>query len=191
MSRNIADSVINNVCRYKKGIIIPTNVTILVENDSVLVQGKLGNLTHVLNKFVRIKLNSLKSLDIYAKSNDDINMKCLIGTTRSVINGMIVGVTLGFVRKLQLVGIGYRVSIDSESILSFIIGLSHPVYYKLPVGINAKCLNQTEIILTGIDKQLIGQVAADLRAIRPPEPFKGKGIRYSNELVYHKETKKK
>lgn len=190
MCRNVSDSVIKKAYRYKKIIIIPDTIKIVVENDSISVQGKLGKLTHVLNKCITVKLNSLKYLDIYAK-NDDFNAKCLIGTTYSLINGMIIGVTVGFVKKLQLVGIGYRVSVENDSILNLIIGLSHPVCYKLPIGIKAQCLNQTEIVLTGINKQLIGQVAADLRAIRPPEPFKGKGIRYLNELVYNKETKKK
>lgn len=191
MSRNFSYFDVSNVYLYKKIIIIPDNVIIEIKNNCVFIMGNLGKLTHTLHQSVDVQLNNLKYLNIYLK-NYIVNGKSIIGTTKSLINGMIKGVTLGFIKKLQLVGIGYRASLEkSNNTLSLTVGLSHPVYYQIPHGITAQCFNQTEIILTGIDKQLIGQVAANLRSIRPPDPFKGKGIRYSNELIRNKETKKK
>lgn len=175
----------------KKVVIVPDSVQVLVHGGRISVIGKLGKLTYLFNKFVDVQLSDVKYLNIYSKCSS-VNTKCLIGTTYSLIKGMIVGVSVGFTKKLQLIGIGYKVSFEQNAnTLILMIGLSHPVRYRLPVNIKAQCINQTEIIVTGIDKQLVGQVAANLRAIRPPEPFKGKGIRYFNEFIYNKDTKKK
>lgn len=191
MYRNFSNTIVENSCFYKKVIVIPDSVKIDIKNNVVLIIGNLGKLTHKLNKYIIIQLDSLHCLSIYA-NHHSIQSKSLVGTTRALINGMIIGVTLGFVKKLQLVGIGYRVSCEKGgNILNLILGFSHTICYELPNGVEAQCFNQTEIVLKGIDKQLVGQVAADLRAIRPPEPFKGKGIRYADEIVRKKETKKR
>lgn len=173
----------------KTVIFIPNEVTVNIKDHYVFIEGNLGILSHLLNKLIFVKLNSFNALEVFSKLHNFAD-KALIGTTKSIINGMIIGVTLGFIKKLQLVGIGYRASVLSNK-LNLVVGLSHSVEYNLPCGVQAQCLNQTEIILTGINKQLVGQVAADLRAIRPPEPFKGKGIRYEDEFVYIKDAKKR
>lgn len=177
---------------YKKKLLIPKSVEIQIDHDYLYISGKLGKLVYKLHPSVLIKLENFTSIDIYSK-NIHINNKALIGTTSALINSMIIGVTLGFVKKLQLVGIGYRAYIDENNskIINLMIGFSHTVNYVLPEFVKAKCINQTEIILTSANKQLVGQVAANLRAIRPPEPFKGKGIRYFNEIIRIKDTKKR
>lgn len=175
---------------YKKTISIPESVTIKIKNDCIFITGKLGTLMHEIHHSINIQLHEFKYLDI-CSNTITANSKALIGTIRSLINGMIIGVTLGFIKKLQLVGIGYRAYINDSNIITFTIGLSHSINYVLPKGISARCLNNTEIVLNGINKQLIGQVAANLRSIKPPEPFKGKGIRYLDEIVRNKDTKKR
>jgi len=114
----------------------------------------------------------------------------LTGTTRSVANNMVIGVSDGFERKLELVGVGYRAQAKGD-VLNLTLGFSHPVDYRLPEGVTAETPSQTEILLRGTDKQRVGQVAAEIRAYRPPEPYKGKGVRYSDEVVIRKEAKKK
>lgn len=190
MCHDFTDSSVKKNQVYKRMLYIPESVTIETNDCCVLVEGKKGKLTHNLHPFIDVKLNHLRYLNIYSKIANNKH-KPLIGTTRALINGMIIGVTLGFVKKLQLVGIGYKANINENNIINLTIGLSHSVNYVLPLGIDAQCLNNTEIILSGINKQLIGQVAANLRAIRPPEPFKGKGIRYLNEVIYSKDAKKR
>ncbi|URJ24122.1 50S ribosomal protein L6 [Blochmannia endosymbiont of Camponotus sp.] len=165
-------------------------INIIVENHSISITGTLGTLTRILHKSVDVQLHDTSKLMVCSNNSFNVKNKALIGTTCALINGMIIGVTTGFTKTLQLVGIGYRVSIQ-DNIISLIIGLSHSIDYILPIEIAATCPSQTEIILTGMNKQLIGQVAADLRALRPPEPFKGKGIRYIDEIVHNKDTKKK
>jgi large subunit ribosomal protein L6 len=113
----------------------------------------------------------------------------MAGTTRSLINNMVTGVSAGFERKLQLVGVGYRVKIEGQTI-DLTLGFSHPVVYEVPDGVTVEAPTQTEILIRGIDKQQVGQVAAEIRAFRPPEPYKGKGVRYSDERIVLKEAKK-
>lgn len=176
---------------YTKIVIIPDAVTVQIKDKSIIVIGALGELKYQFHEFIELKLYDFNKLYIYIKSNNiDNKNKALVGTTHALVKNMIHGVMLGFIKKLKLIGIGYRVSIK-DNILNLIIGLSHSINYILPVGIQAQCLNQTEIILNSINKQLIGQVAADLRLIRPPEPFKGKGIRYMDEIIINKDTKKR
>lgn len=190
MYHNSINATIMQPHVYKRVICIPESITVEIKDNYIFVTGKLGKLSHKLHKSVYADLNSLKYLDIYS-NQINANNKALIGTTQSLINGMIIGVTVGFIKKLQLVGIGYRAYINENNIINLTIGLSHSVDYVLPEGVKAQCLNNTEIVLTSINKQLIGQVAANLRAIRPPEPFKGKGIRYANEIIRNKDTKKR
>ncbi|CAD83721.1 50S ribosomal subunit protein L6 [Candidatus Blochmanniella floridana] len=174
---------------YKSIICIPNEIQITIQDCCILVVGVLGNLSYKFHNFIGVQFSNVKNLIVYSRYRNHVN-RALLGTTCSLINSMIVGVTEGFVKKLQLIGIGYRVSIQ-ESVLNLEVGFSHDIRYTLPIEVKAQCVNQTEIVLTSINKQLIGQVAADLRAIKPPEPFKGKGIRYFDELVYNKDTKKK
>ena len=114
----------------------------------------------------------------------------LAGTTRALVNNMVVGVSTGYETKLQLVGVGYRALVKGHE-LHLTLGFSHPVVYHVPTGITIDCPSQTEVVVKGINKQLVGQVAANIRAYRPPEPYKGKGVRYANEVISLKETKKK
>jgi large subunit ribosomal protein L6 len=114
----------------------------------------------------------------------------LAGTTRAVINNMVVGVSEGFVRRLQLVGVGYRAQMQGSS-LNLALGFSHPVKFQAPEGVTLETPSQTEIVVRGVDKQKVGQAAAEIRAFRPPEPYKGKGIKYDDELIRRKEAKKK
>lgn len=177
---------------YKTIVSIPKTITINIKKEShsiIVITGTLGTLTHLLHRSIDVQLRDTSKLIVYAK-HLNIKNKALIGTTHALINNMITGVTTGFTKTLQLIGIGYRVSIQNN-IINLIVGLSHSIDYILPMEITATCPTQTELVLTSINKQLIGQVAADLRALRPPEPFKGKGIRYINEIVHNKNTKKK
>lgn len=188
MYHNVQKSSVFSVCTCKATVVIPSTVHITLKGCFISVVGILGELFHKLNKVVFLKKNDAGNILIYTNDESSVN-KALIGTTRALIHGMIVGVTAGFVKKLQLIGIGYRASITNE-VINLIVGFSHSLNYKLPIEVKATCVNQTEIILTSINKQLIGQVAADLRSLRPPEPFKGKGIRYMNEIVRNKDAKK-
>jgi large subunit ribosomal protein L6 len=126
----------------------------------------------------------------FSPRDKSIAANALAGTTRSLINNLVTGVSDGFERKLELVGVGYRAQAKGD-VLNLTLGFSHPVDYKLPEGVTVETPTQTEIILKGTDKQRIGQVAAEIRAFRPPEPYKGKGVRYANEEVVRKEAKKK
>ncbi|QJC35332.1 50S ribosomal protein L6 [Enterobacteriaceae endosymbiont of Donacia proxima] len=172
----------------KKLIIIPDNIKIIVNKQVVSLSNNNKILVNTFSKDVNIIVNNNK---IFFKPK----IKCKngwaqAGTVRSLVNSMIIGITKGFKKKLILFGIGYKFSIENN-ILHLMIGFSHTILYTIPNGITGKCLNQNEIILKGINKQLLGQVAADIRSYRPPEPYKGKGIRYDDEIIKIKETKKK
>ncbi|URJ27983.1 50S ribosomal protein L6 [Candidatus Blochmannia vicinus (nom. nud.)] len=176
---------------YKTIILVPNITTIKLQDHFIYVTGTRGTLTLKLHKSIDVQqLHDEKKLLVYTNENINIKNKALIGTTHALINGMITGVTTGFTKKLQLIGIGYRVAVQNN-IISLTIGFSHSINYTLPVEITATCPSQTEITITGINKQIVGQIAADLRSLRPPEPFKGKGIRYINEIVHNKDTKKR
>jgi len=127
---------------------------------------------------------------VFSGRDDAKDAWALAGTTRALVNNMVIGVSTGFQKKLELNGVGYRAKAAGKT-LNLTLGFSHPVDYELPEGVTAETPSQTEIVLKGADKQLIGQVAAEIRAFRPPEPYKGKGIRYSDEYVRRKEAKKK
>ncbi|QJC33334.1 50S ribosomal protein L6 [Enterobacteriaceae endosymbiont of Donacia clavipes] len=172
----------------KKLIIIPSNVKIFIKKQNISVEGKNGILKNTFSKKVKIffEKNQLLFKPIFECKNGWAQA----GTTRSIINSMIIGVTKGFTKKLILFGVGYKISIKNNK-LDLSLGFSHLISYTLPKSIVGECLNQNEIILKGLDKQLLGQVAANIRSYRPPEPYKGKGIRYSDEKIKIKETKKK
>lgn len=188
MFRNIKKNCVSSLT-HKIVFVIPNSVNVTVQDRCVFVQGVLGKLMCVLHELIVIHIDNIQNVSIYAKKESSIN-KALIGTTKALIFGMIIGVTKGFSKKLQLIGIGYRASVQNN-IINLVVGLSHSINYRLPIAVKAMCVSQTEIILNSINKQLVGQVAADLRSLRPPEPFKGKGIRYIDEVIHNKDTKKR
>lgn len=167
---------------------LPKGVEIKLEADQISVKGGKGNLSMNLSPDVTISQedNVLK----FEAANSSKASKALSGTYRALVNNMVVGVNEGFERKLQLVGVGYRAQAKGKTV-SLSLGFSHPVEYALPDGVEAETPSQTEIVLKAADKQLLGQVAAEIRAYRPPEPYKGKGVRYADEQVRRKEAKKK
>lgn len=172
----------------KAPIAIPAGVEIKLAGQVVTIKGKNGELSRTLNAAVEVKQSD--NVLTFAPREGYVDGWAQAGTARALLNGMVIGVTEGFTRKLQLVGVGYRAAVKG-SVVNLALGYSHPIDHQLPDGITAECPSQTEIVLKGADKQLIGQVAADLRAYRRPEPYKGKGVRYADEVVRTKEAKKK
>ena len=167
---------------------VPSGVEVKIDQGKVTVKGAKGQLELVINKAVSIAQED-GELTFKARSKDKFS-DAMSGTTRSLLNNMVHGVTNGFEKRLTLIGVGYRAAAKGK-ILNLQLGFSHPIDYKLPEGIEIQTPSQTEIIVIGIDKQLVGQVAADIRSFRPPEPYKGKGVRYTDERVRRKEAKKK
>jgi large subunit ribosomal protein L6 len=167
---------------------IPKGVGLKLDVHDLIVNGPKGTLNYVIPSNVEIQISSESILIITDKSDKSSN--ALSGTTRAIINNMVQGVHSGFEKKLTLVGVGYRAQGKGNSV-SLSLGFSHPLEYEAPVGISIETPTQTEILIKGINKQIVGQVAANIRAYRPPEPYKGKGIRYSDEEIIRKEAKKK
>ena len=167
---------------------IPAGVEVSINNDVINVKGSKGAMEHKLHNSVEIKKDD-NVLTLIPRENVP-NSGAQAGTARSLLNSMIVGVTTGFEKKLELVGVGYRAKAEGKSV-NLTLGFSHPVNYPLPEGITAETPSQTEIVIRGVDKQRVGQVAADIRAFRPPEPYKGKGVKYAGEHIVRKEAKKK
>ncbi len=172
----------------KNPITVPSGVEVKISNGEVNVKGTKGNMQLAINKLVTINQEDgmLKVVPI-EESRDSWAMA---GTFRALINNMVVGVSDGFSKKLQLVGVGYRAQAKG-SVLNLSLGFSHPVDYEVPEGITIETPSQTEIVVSGCDKQRVGQAAAVIRSYRPPEPYKGKGVRYADEHVVRKEAKKK
>lgn len=166
---------------------IPDNVEIHFVGNTVKVKGKKGELTHEIHALVSVtqEENVLK----FAAKGTSKSAKALSGTTRAVIQNLVTGVSEGFERKLTIVGVGFRAAVQGNK-LNLTLGFSHPVNFDIPEGISIETPSQTEIVVKGFDKHLVGQVAANIRAYRPPEPYKGKGIRYSDEHIIRKEAKK-
>ncbi|MDP6375204.1 MAG: 50S ribosomal protein L6 [Pseudomonadales bacterium] len=167
---------------------VPTGVEVKLDGQSVSVKGAKGALAHEVHGLVEVSESEGK-LTFAARDNAKTS-RALAGTTRALVNNMVVGVTEGFERRLELQGVGYRAQARGKK-LNLILGFSHPVQYALPEGIEVETPSQTEIVIKGASKQLVGQVAAEIRKLRPPEPYKGKGVRYANERVRRKEAKKK
>lgn len=172
----------------KAPVSLPKGVEVGIKGQDVTVKGPKGTLSQSLHPFVSIS-EADQSLQL-APVEDKSDHWAMTGTMRALVNNMVVGVTDGFVRKLNLVGVGYRAQAKGQT-LNLSLGFSHPVDYPVPEGISIETPAPTEIVVTGIDKQQVGQVAAEIRAYRPPEPYKGKGVRYSDEQVLRKEAKKK
>lgn len=172
----------------KNPVVIPAKVEVALTADSVSVSGPLGKLSHPLTDAV--KLAQENGAITVAAANDSQHSRAMSGTMRALVANMVQGVSQGFVRKLTLVGVGYKAQAQGAA-LNLDLGFSHPISHKMPVGVTVETPSQTEIILKGADKQVVGQVAAQIRAYRKPEPYKGKGVRYADEVVIIKETKKK
>jgi len=171
-----------------KPVELPSGVEVNINGQEVSVKGSKGTLSHTVHASVEVSQedNVLK----FAPRNKEKQSTALAGTTRALMSNMVTGVSTGFERKLELVGVGYRAKAQGKK-LNLTLGLSHPVDYEAPEGVTIETPSQTEIVVKGIDKQLIGQVCANIRAWRPPEPYKGKGIRYAGEHIVRKEAKKK
>ena len=172
----------------KMPITVPQGVDVSITADQVSVKGAMGTLVHAVNPLVTLKNEAGKVS--FVPANDSVAADAMSGTMRALVANMVNGVSKGFEKKLTLVGVGYRAQ-AAGSKLNLQIGFSHPVAKEMPAGITVACPTQTEIIIKGSDRQAVGQIAAEVRAIRPPEPYKGKGIRYADEKVTIKETKKK
>lgn len=173
----------------KYPISIPEGVTVDITDTQVVVKGKNAELSTQLLGNVKVIMQD--GAITVSPLNDTKFARAMWGTTRSNINNLIQGVTTGFTKELELRGVGYRVALKGTNVLLLSLGYSHDIYYVLPEGVSAKVEKQTLITLTGSDKQKVGQVAAEIRALRKPEPYKGKGVRYVGEYVRIKEGKKK
>ncbi len=167
---------------------IPAGVEITIAGSNVKVKGTLGQLEYTFNDTVTITKQD--NTVVLATKDDSKFAKALSGTVKALLNNMVLGVTKGFEKKLTIIGVGYRAQAQGSN-LNLTLGFSHPVVYAAPAGIKIETPTQTEVLIKGIDKQVVGQVAADIRGYRPVEPYKGKGVRYANEVVVIKETKKK
>ena len=172
----------------KMPIAIPKGVDVSISAEQISVKGVLGTLARAANPLVTVK-NADGKLS-FVPANDSVEADAMSGTMRALVNNMVNGVSKGFEKKLTLVGVGFRAQAAGQK-LNLQIGFSHPVAKDMPAGIKVECPTQTEIVIKGSDRQVVGQIAAEVRAIRPPEPYKGKGIRYADEKVSLKETKKK
>lgn len=169
-------------------VALPSGVEVKLTEQDIEVKGGKGTLKIDLHSLVTV---SQEGSEIkFAAKNQSKFSRAMSGTTRALVNNMVTGVSTGFQKKLQLIGVGYRVQMQGQK-LNLSLGFSHPVVYELPEGVKAEAPSQTEIILSAADKQLLGQVAAEIRAFRPPEPYKGKGVRFADEHVRRKEAKKK
>jgi large subunit ribosomal protein L6 len=169
-------------------IALPKGVDVAITADQITVKGANGTLTRPVHALVKLS-NDAGQINV-APANDSVEANAMSGTMRALLANMVGGVSQGFEKKLSLVGVGFRAQAQGQK-LNLQIGFSHPVVKEMPAGIKVECPTQTEIVIKGADRQVVGQVAAEVRAFRPPEPYKGKGIRYVGERVILKETKKK
>jgi large subunit ribosomal protein L6 len=172
----------------KSPVVVPQGVDVAIKEDQISVKGSLGALSLAQSALVTVKNEGGKIT--FAPSNDSRQADAMSGTMRQLVNNMIVGVAKGFEKKLSLVGVGYKAQAQGAK-LNLNVGYSHPVVMDMPAGIKVETPTPTEVVIKGFDRQRVGQVAAEVRAVRPPEPYKGKGIRYADETVVIKETKKK
>jgi len=172
----------------KMPIAIPKGVDVTAGQESISVKGSLGTLSRPVSPLVSVKKEDGKVTFVAVDESQEAD--AMSGTMRALVANMVKGVTQGFEKRLALVGVGYRAAAQGNK-LNLQVGYSHPVAVAMPAGVKAECPTQTEIVIKGFDRQAVGQIAAEVRAVRPPEPYKGKGIRYADERVTIKETKKK
>jgi large subunit ribosomal protein L6 len=166
---------------------IPNGVDVNIAGSLITIKGSKGELSHDVHPLVKVEQED--SVLKTTVTNNSKSANALSGTTRALIQNIMTGVTEGFERKLEIVGVGYRAAVSGK-VLKLTLGFSHPVDYAIPEGITIETPSQTEVVIKGVDKQQVGQVAANIRAYRPPEPYKGKGVRYSDERIIRKEAKK-
>ena len=172
----------------KNPVAIPSGVEVVISDTEIAVKGPLGSLRQALTGQVSV---DREGDTLVCKAREGVvNSRAMSGTVRALLNNMVTGVSKGFERKLTLVGVGYRAQAQGDK-LNLSLGFSHPVVHQMPAGVKVETPTQTEILIKGVDKQQVGQVAAEVRAYRSPEPYKGKGVRYADEAVVLKETKKK
>ena len=172
----------------KKPVIIPAGVTAKVDGQSISVKGGKGELSFTAPDNVSVALAEGKI--VVTPGNDSTQARAMWGTTRAMINSLMIGVSNGFERKLEITGVGYKAVVSGKSV-RLSLGYSHDVNFQIPAGIAIAAPKPTEISITGIDKRQVGQTAAEIRALRPPEPYKGKGVKYAGEFIFRKEGKKK
>ena len=172
----------------KNPVNLPSGVEFNLEGTKLMVKGPKGNLSMSVHPSVGLTLED--QVVTVRPVSDEKSIRALAGTMRALVNNMVVGVSEGFEKKLSIIGVGYRANIQGNK-LNLSLGFSHPVVYEVPESVTIEVPTQTEVIVKGADKQVVGQVAADIRAYRPPEPYKGKGVRYSDEHVVRKQAKKK
>ena len=169
-------------------VALPSSVEVKLSGQDISVKGAKGEMGFAIHDLVEL-VQEKSELKVRAKS-EERGAKAMAGTMRAIVQNMVTGVTEGFAKRLELQGVGYRAQAQGNK-LTLQLGFSHPVEYVLPEGISAETPSQTEIVISGVDKQRVGQVCAEIRAFRPPEPYKGKGVRYADEYVRRKEAKKK
>jgi large subunit ribosomal protein L6 len=169
-------------------VVLPEKVEVTLAPDQISIKGPLGTLSRKLNPLVKVE--KVENRVEFKANGNSRQADALSGTMRALVANMVTGVTKGFEKKLTLVGVGYRAQAQGDK-LNLTLGFSHPVVHAMPQGVKVETPTQTEVLLKGMDKQLVGQVAAEVRAYRSPEPYKGKGVRYTGEQVTIKETKKK
>jgi len=174
----------------KKAIVLPAGVDASIDGQSLTIKGAKGNFEYNIHDAVSVEKGEDNAIRFQAKSDDDRKAWAMDGTMRSIVSNMVEGVSKGFEKKLQLVGVGYRAQAQGNKV-NLSLGFSHPIAHELPDGVTVETPSQTEIVIRGIDKQKVGQVAADIRDYRPPEPYKGKGVKYADEHIIRKEAKKK
>ncbi len=172
----------------KMPVAIPQGVDVAIGAEQISVKGALGTLSRAASELVKIENNA--GVLSFVPVNESAEANAMSGTMRALVNNMVQGVSKGFEKKLNLIGVGYRAQAQGQK-LNLQVGFSHPVVKDMPAGVKVETPTPTEIIIKGADRQVVGQLAAEVRAFRPPEPYKGKGIRYSDEKVVIKETKKK
>lgn len=168
-------------------VVVPDKVEINLSGNTIKVKGNKGELSHEIHSLVTV--NQEENILKFSANSNSKSAKALAGTTRALLQNMVTGVSDGFEKKLTIIGVGYRAAVQNRK-LNLTLGFSHPVDFEIPEGIEIETPSQTEIIVKGIDKQKVGQVAANIRAYRPPEPYKGKGVRYADEYIIRKEAKK-
>lgn len=172
----------------KSPVVIPAGIEVSLNGNDITVKGKSASLSTKINSLVKVVVND--GAITFAPVDDSLEANAQSGTARANVANMVKGVEKGFERKLTLIGVGYRAQAKGK-VLNLELGYSHPINYEVPEGITIETPSQTEIVVKGVDKALVGQVAANLRAYRKPEPYKGKGVRYADEVVHIKEVKKK
>lgn len=174
----------------KQPVIVSADVEVVLSNDVIVVSGKLGKLTHSIDNSIIVEYNKAENLVKVTPKGDDRRSRSMWGLSRTLINNMVIGVSKGFNKILDINGVGYKTAVKGN-VLTMFLGYSHDINYIIPAGIEIKCPKPTQIEVFGYDKQQVGQVAALIRSLRKPEPYKGKGVKYSDETIIRKVGKKK